>query len=67
MRTKAEQVLGPALRKHAYFVSAGPDGRFGSIDFDENNLADWEASLDVTDARYQDTLDNIYSYKVRAW
>ena len=67
VRTKAEQVLGPASNRHAYFVSAGPDGKFGSIDFDEFNLKDWESSLDVTDSRYQQTLDNVYSYKVRQW
>ena len=67
VRTKAEQVLGAASNRHAYFVSAGPDGKFGSIDFDENNIEDWQNGLDVTDVRYQQTLDNVYSYKVRAW
>jgi prepilin-type N-terminal cleavage/methylation domain-containing protein len=67
VRTKAEQVLGVASNRNAYFVSAGPDGKFGSIDFDESNITDWESGRDVTDVRYRHTLDNVYSYKVRSW
>jgi hypothetical protein len=63
VRTKAERMLGSALARHAYFVSAGPDGKFGSFEYDsdEHDVASDEYT------RYQQTLDNLYSYEVQRW
>lgn len=63
VRTKAERMLGSALGRHAYFVSAGPDGKFGSLEYDSD-----EHDVDSDEyIRYQQTLDNLYSYEVQTW
>ena len=61
--TKAERMLGSAKHRHAYFVSAGPDGKFGSLEYnpDDHDVASEEYR------RYQQTRDNLYSYEVLTW
>jgi len=70
IRTFEERLQGPARNGRPYLVSAGPDGRFGNVDF---NIASGEPFPPEDDAdflqrdEYQHTLDNIYSYEVRTW
>ncbi len=65
IRTKEEQLLGSALQGQAYFVSAGPDGKFGNI-HNDGMLVDGYTP-DPTDDGFKDALDNIYSYEVHTW
>ena len=65
VRTKEEQALGPALRRHAYFVSAGPDGKFGNIEYDQA-LGD-DFSPQSGQEEFLQAQDNIYSYEVVSW
>ncbi len=65
IRTKEEQLLGSALQGRAYFVSAGPDGKFGNIHNDQSLVDGYDP--DPSDDGFDDALDNIYSYEVRTW
>ncbi len=65
VRTKEEQSLGPALRQHAYFVSAGPDGKFGNIEYDQALRDSFNAQSDQEE--FLQAQDNIYSYEVVSW
>ena len=65
IRTKEEQVLGSALQGEAYFVSAGPDGKFGNI-HNDGMLVDG-FTPNPNDSDFQAALDNIYSYEVHTW
>lgn len=47
-----EEIYGVAVQRSVFFVSAGPDGRFGNLSADE------DTSL------FEETLDNLYSYPV---
>lgn len=65
IRTKEEQVLGSALQGEAFFVSAGPDGKFGNI-HNDGMLVDG-FTPDPNDSDFQAALDNLYSYEVHTW
>ena len=65
IRTRCEQMLGPARNGRAYFVSAGPDGKYGNLQYYQRHDEDFVP--DVTDPGYQATLDNVYSYEVIKW
>ena len=65
IRTKEEQMLGSALQNRAYFVSAGPDGKFGNLRNDKRLVDGYVPDPD--DDGYKEALDNIYSYEVRTW
>lgn len=52
IRTPYEQRFGIAAGRRMYFVSAGPDGRFGDL------------TADADTAEYEQTQDNLYSYEV---
>lgn len=70
IRTFEERLQGPARNGRAYLVSAGPDGRFGNIDFMTGAGESFPPVDDpdfVNRPEYQHTLDNIYSYEVRTW
>ncbi len=47
-----ERALGACDNRRVYFVSAGPDGKFGDL------------SADPVTQAYKDSLDNVYSYPV---
>lgn len=65
VRTKEEQMLGPALRQHTYFVSAGPDGKFGNIEYDQSLSDTFNAAAGQEE--FLQAQDNIYSYEVVSW
>lgn len=65
IRTRAEIILGPARNKRAYFISAGPDRRFGDLDYQVQVGEAWDP--DRTEVNMRRTDDNIYSYEVRTW
>ena len=65
IRTKEEQVLGSALQGTAYFVSAGPDGKFGNIHNDARLVDGFTPDPEASD--FQAALDNICSYEVHTW
>ncbi|MEE2908563.1 MAG: type II secretion system protein [Planctomycetota bacterium] len=69
IRTFEERLQGPARNGRAYLVSAGPDGRFGNLDYSTGNGETFPPNdpAFVQRAEYQHTLDNIYSYEVRTW
>ena len=69
IRTVEERLQGPARNGRAYLVSAGPDGRFGNIDYSIGNGETFPPSdpAFLQRSEYQHTLDNIYSYEVRTW
>ena len=70
IRTFEERLLGPARNGRVYLVSAGPDGRFGNIDY---RISAGETFPPVDDPdflsrpEYVHSLDNIYSYEVKTW
>ena len=70
VRTFEERLQGPARNGRPYLVSAGPDGRFGNVDFrisaGESFPPQGDAEF-LQRAEYQQSLDNIYSYEVRTW
>ena len=70
IRTFEEQLQGPARNGRVYLVSAGPDGRFGNVDFSvaagEVFPPEGDPSF-VQRPEYQQSLDNIYSYEVKTW
>ncbi|MEE2908215.1 MAG: type II secretion system protein [Planctomycetota bacterium] len=65
VRTKEEHVLGPALRSRAYFVSAGPDGKYGNIEYDQSLGENFDPN--ASDEAFLQSKDNIYSYEVASW
>ena len=65
IRTKEEQLLGSALQGEAYFVSAGPDGKFGNI-HNDGMLVDG-FTPNPNDSDFKAALDNLYSYEVHTW
>ena len=65
IRTRAEIILGPARNKRAYFISAGPDRRFGDLDYWVQVGEEWDP--DRTEVNMRRTDDNVYSYEVRTW
>jgi prepilin-type N-terminal cleavage/methylation domain-containing protein len=65
IRTRAEIILGPGRNKRVYFVSAGPDRRFGDLDYQLQVGELWEP--DREDVNMRRTDDNIFSYEVRTW
>ncbi|MCH2152616.1 MAG: type II secretion system GspH family protein [Phycisphaerales bacterium] len=70
IRTFEERLLGPARNGRVYLVSAGPDGRFGNIDYNVSAGGSFPPADDpdfFNRPEYQHTLDNIYSYEVRTW
>ena len=70
IRTFEEQLQGPARSGRVYLVSAGPDGRFGNLDFSTSSGETFPPEDDpefVQRPEYQHALDNIYSYEVRTW
>ena len=70
VRTFEERLQGPARNGRPYLVSAGPDGRFGNVDFSVGTGETFPPDGDdafLQRSEYQHTLDNIYSYEVRTW
>ncbi|MCH2133736.1 MAG: prepilin-type N-terminal cleavage/methylation domain-containing protein [Phycisphaerales bacterium] len=70
IRTFEERMVGPARNGRVYLVSAGPDGRFGNLDYSAVAGGDFPPADEpdfVERPEYQHTLDNIYSYEVRTW
>lgn len=65
IRTRAEIILGPGRNKRVYFVSAGPDRRFGDLDYQVQVGEQWDP--DRTEVNMRRTDDNIFSYEVRTW
>jgi len=65
IRTKAERILGPARNKRVYFISAGPDRRFGDLLYEVQAGQVWNP--DRTQVEMRRTDDNLYSYEVRTW
>lgn len=65
IRTRAEIILGPARNKRVYFVSAGPDRRFGDLDYRVQVGVQWDPDREDVDMRRTD--DNLFSYEVRTW
>ena len=65
IRTKAERILGPARNKRMYFISAGPDRRFGDLVYELQAGQVWNP--DRTQVEMRRTDDNLYSYEVRTW
>jgi len=65
IRTFEERAFGPARGERIYFMSTGPDGRYGWIGFTKPMDATFAADPD--DVRYGRTEDNLYSYEVRQW
>ena len=65
IRTKAERILGPARNSRIYFISAGPDRRFGDLSYE---IAAGEVWIpDRTEVQMRRADDNLYSYEVRTW
>ena len=70
IRTFEERLLGPARNGRVYLVSAGPDGRFGNVDYRLSAGEPFPPADDpdfLSRPEYQHTLDNIYSYEVQTW
>jgi prepilin-type N-terminal cleavage/methylation domain-containing protein len=70
IRTFEERLVGPARNGRLYLVSAGPDGRFGNVDYLVGAGEDFPPPDDPTFIQrpeFQHTLDNIYSYEVKTW
>jgi len=65
IRTFEERAFGPARGERIYFMSTGPDGRYGWVGFTRPMDATFTADPD--DVRYGRTEDNLYSYEVRQW
>jgi prepilin-type N-terminal cleavage/methylation domain-containing protein len=65
IRTFEERAFGPARGSRAYFMSTGPDGRYGWVGFTNPTGADFVGDAD--DTRFGRTEDNLYSYEVRQW
>lgn len=65
IRTFEERAFGPARGSRAYFMSTGPDGRYGWLGFTNPTGADFVGDAD--DTRFGRTEDNLYSYEVRQW
>ena len=65
IRTFEERAFGPAKGERIYFMSTGPDGRYGWVNFTHPTGTDFMP--DTEDVRYRRTEDNLYSYEVRQW
>jgi len=65
IRTFEERTFGPARGKRTYFLSAGPDQRYGWVGFQSGTDQPFLPAQD--DVRYRRTEDNMYSYEVRQW
>jgi prepilin-type N-terminal cleavage/methylation domain-containing protein len=65
VRTRAERLLGPARNKRVFFISAGPDRRFGDLQFETQVGVPWDPDRTLVQMRRAD--DNLYSYEVRTW
>jgi prepilin-type N-terminal cleavage/methylation domain-containing protein len=65
IRTFEERTFGPARGKRTYFLSAGPDQRYGWVGFQIGTDQPFLPAQD--DVRYRRTEDNMYSYEVRQW
>jgi hypothetical protein len=65
IRTFEERAFGPARGERIYFMSAGPDGRYGWLGFTAPSGTPYVP--DAEDKRYRRTEDNLHSYEVRQW
>ena len=65
IRTFEERAFGPAKGERIYFMSTGPDGRYGWVNFTHPTSTSF--TPDAEDVRYRRTEDNLYSYEVRQW
>ncbi len=65
IRTFEERAFGPARGGRIYFMSTGPDGRYGWVNFTHPTSTSF--TPDAEDVRYRRTEDNLYSYEVRQW
>ncbi|MCH2141029.1 MAG: hypothetical protein MK100_08365, partial [Phycisphaerales bacterium] len=65
IRTFEERAFGPALNQRLYFMSAGPDQRYGWLGH-HTPIGEYFVP-DQDDTRYRRTQDNLYSYEVRQW
>jgi prepilin-type N-terminal cleavage/methylation domain-containing protein len=65
IRTFEERAFGPARGSRVYFMSTGPDGRYGWVGFTNPTGSDFVGDAD--DVRFGRTEDNLYSYEVRQW
>jgi prepilin-type N-terminal cleavage/methylation domain-containing protein len=64
IRTIEEVVMGACVNGRPYFVSSGPDRRFGHLEYTDTGSG--ESPPSGSD-RYQQTADNLYSYEVLRW
>ncbi len=58
-----ELIYGRAVSRRTFFVSAGPDGQFGSLFLDRTE-AEMESLVGDDQRRFDQTADNVYSYEV---
>ncbi|MDP7070445.1 MAG: type II secretion system protein [Phycisphaerales bacterium] len=65
IRTFEERAFGPASGDRTYFMSAGPDQRYGWVGFTHTLGTAFTPAQE--DARFRRTEDNLYSYGVRQW
>ncbi|MCH2141892.1 MAG: prepilin-type N-terminal cleavage/methylation domain-containing protein [Phycisphaerales bacterium] len=65
IRTFEERAFGPALGRRTYFMSAGPDRRYGYIGYQQRSTEAFEP--DVEGVLFERTRDNLYSYEVPTW
>ena len=65
IRTFEERAFGPARGQRTYFMSAGPDQRYGWLDYTHGSDGAFMPAQD--EPQYRRTEDNMYSYEVRQW
>ncbi len=65
IRTYEERAFGPARGQRTYFMSAGPDQRYGWLEYTHGADGAFAPAQDAV--TYRRTEDNMYSYEVRQW
>ncbi|MDP7030266.1 MAG: prepilin-type N-terminal cleavage/methylation domain-containing protein [Phycisphaerales bacterium] len=65
IRTFEERAFGPARGQRTYFMSPGPDQRYGWLDYTHGTGGAFTPAQDAV--TFRRTQDNLYSYEVRQW
>ncbi len=65
IRTFEERAFGPAQGRRTYFMSSGPDRRYGYVGQTQRSTEPFEP--DAQGVRFERTRDNLYSYEVQTW
>ena len=65
IRTFEERAFGPAQGRRTYFMSSGPDRRYGYVGQTQRGTEPFEP--DAQGVRFERTRDNLYSYEVQTW